>query len=123
MIASSWRCWAPVAFSRAAFTPAARRASRPLAVNPVDLELPGPGRRYSIEFGDEAHGGGPVPADPTMSLGRREQDVLPPARGALSLEQLEFRCEVCATAESAFATSAAPGAARTYEAALRATFP
>ena len=110
-------------FSRAAFTSSARSTSRPLGVNPVDLELPGPGRGCPIEFGDEARGGDPVPADLTMSRAPREHDVLPPAQGALSLEQPEFRREVCATAKSAFATSAAPGTVRTYDARLRAIAP
>ena len=48
---------------------------------------------------------------------------MPPAQAAQSLEQLEFRREVCAAAKSAFATTAAPGAVRTFEATLRANVP
>ena len=110
-------------FSRAAFTSAARSASRPIGATRVYLDLSGPGRGCPVEFGAEARGSDPVPTDLTMSLAPRERDVLPPSRGALSLEQLEFRREVRATAESAFATSAAPGAVRTYEATSRAIFP
>ena len=73
--------------------------------------------------GDEVHGVDPAPADLTMSHAPRDQDVLPLAEGALSLGQQDFRREVCATAKSACATSAAPGAVRTYEATLRAIVP
>ena len=39
------------------------------------------------------------------------------------MEQQNFRREVCATAKPVFATSALPGAVRTYEARLRASAP
>ena len=110
-------------FSRAAFTSAARFTSHPHGANPADLDLCGPGSGCPVEFGDEGHGGDAVPADPTTPLPSRAQDALPPAQGALPVERQEFRREVCATAKPAFATSAAPGTVRTYEATLRATAP
>ena len=76
-----------------------------------------------MEFGDEARGGDPVPADLTMPPAPLGQDVLPPAQGALSLEHQEFRREVCSPAKSAFTTSTAPGAVRTYEATSLAAVP
>ena len=49
--------------------------------------------------------------------------MLPPAQGALSLEQLELRREVRATAKFAFAAGAAPGTVRTHKATLLASAP
>ena len=109
-------CGSADMFSRAAFASAARTTSRPRVANPVHLGLSGPGRGCPVGFGDEGRGVQPAPADIPISLAPREQDVLTLAEGALSLEKQEFRREACATVKSAFATGAAPGTLRTYEA-------
>ena len=89
-----------------------RTTSRFPAVSPVDLDLSGSSRGCPVEFEDEAHGVDPAPADLSISLAPSVQDVLPPAEGAPSLEQQNFRREVFTTAKSAFA--AAPGTVRSH---------
>ena len=101
-------------------TPSSCAAARPPVDYPVDLDLSGPGRICPEEFGEEAQGADPAPTDLSVSVALREQDGLPPADGALSSARQDFRREVVEAVQSAFATSAAPGTARTYEAALRA---
>ena len=118
MIVSSLGCWASLMFPRAAFTSAARSASRPLGVNRVDLESSGPVRGCPVEFGDEAHGGDTAPACLTMPLA---------PLGRMCCRLLRVRCPSSGSERDRevrfFVTSAAPGAVRTYEAALRALVP
>ena len=93
--------------------------ARPVA-NTVYLDLPGPGRQCPLESGEEAQGSEPTRTDLSITLAPREQDVLPPADGALSLEQQGLRRLVVETAQWAAVSGAAPGTVRTYEATLRA---
>ena len=104
---------------RAAFVSASRAATRPPVANPVDLDLSGPGRKCPVEFGGEAPGADPARADLSVSLAPREQDVTPPSDDDSS-EQQDVRRAVVGTAQSAFATIAAPSTVRTCKAALRA---
>ena len=109
-------------FSRAASSVARRKAAASVLRPPVYLDLAGPGHPCPTVVDDEAGGESCVPPYMAVSAGPLAQDVLPPA-SMLPPTQEVSRREISATARYVFEVSAAAGAARTYEAALRSIAP
>ena len=86
------------------------------------FDLTGPDRCCPFAFDDDAD-------VPSMSLGDSSvsdisapASIPPPASGTPSAERGRFRQEVRSSMQFLFASSAAPGPVRTYEAMLRAFF-
>ena len=107
-------------FSNAVFVLALRAVSRALRIGPVGLDLTGPSHEYPFAFDDDRGAACASPEDLSVSGVEVPASLLPPPVGPTSSGRNRFCKEARSTPLSSSAPSAAPGAARTYEASLRA---
>ena len=110
-------------FSRAAFASASGAASRAAQAEPEDPDLTGPDRTCPFVFDDDSAAPNVFSAKLPVYGITAPTSLLPPGMGPLSTEWERPRQEVRITLQSLFASSAASGTVRTYEAALRAIAP